>query len=243
MQSLRYLSVTLALGLVFSGCSKNDSGNSPSSFTIEGLSDLSLKQAGAVNVPVTVKPVAGTSETVSLVATGVPENVQIGVTPASGEPSFSTTMTVVAAVDAKAGTYPVKLVGTSKSGVVVEKGFNLTVRNQNCAQDFQSGTWNGTRSCQALGGGGFQSTIAPDQYLKQISISNFGNFGSSVTMTCNLDCDNGTLTVPSKTFTPNPSYSYALSGDGSFTQNELRIRIFYEDNGRVKDTCTVVYTR
>jgi hypothetical protein len=253
MRTLRMLSAGLALGMLLSGCSKDDNTTNPPtppdpvstkfSYTIEGIADASLKQAGTVNMPITIKPVAGTSETVTLVATGVPENVQIGITPPSGEPSFATTVTIVATLDAKAGTYPVKIVGTSKSGVVVEKAFNLTVRNQNCAQDFQTGTWNGTRTCKMLTGASFQSTITPDQYLKEITISNFGNYGKDAVMSCSLDCDKGTLSIREKSFSAGAAYSYSLAGDGTFTQNELRIRMFYADSGRNKDTCTLVYTR
>jgi len=73
---------------------------------------IAVQQGGAASAKVTVTLASGGSWGTNLGVTGVPTGVTISFDPASGDPTFTSTMTVKAAPAAESGTYAVKVQAT-----------------------------------------------------------------------------------------------------------------------------------
>lgn len=119
------LYVTILLFLLAS-CTKNEDGSDK--FIVNGLRDVVV--ANYASVPTTlslqIASLSGTQETVTLNITGIPANVSYSIAPANGIPSFNTII-YFTANDAIAGTYPVVINATTKSGENKNYHLNLTV--------------------------------------------------------------------------------------------------------------------
>lgn len=235
----------LFLTLALASCSRNDDGTDlkPETFTytIDGVSDQTQKQYGSVNIPLSVRRLSGTAERVSLIVAGAPSDVTTNISPDSDTPSFTASMNINVGSNTKTGTYPMKVTGTSKSGIVIEKAFNLTVLDWNCARSFDNIRMNGSTTCSAIPGGNFQSLVTADPRTARITISNFCNLGNTVNVECNLNCDGNTISIPTWMHSSGAK-TFRIQGDGTFTDNELNIRFYYSDISG-ETICTVKYTR
>ncbi len=102
-------------------------GTGTSALTFEPKS-LTVQQGKAASVKVTVTLSSGKTWATNLRVSDVPAGVTINFEPASGDPTFTSTMTVKAASTAKPGTYAVKVQATgddpspiAQYGVTIEK--------------------------------------------------------------------------------------------------------------------------
>jgi hypothetical protein len=241
MKTLRLLSI-LTLILSIGSCSKKDDKPGTFSYTIDGVADQTIKQERqSTSVALTVRPLGGTAEQVRLVLAGAPVGMDADVYPDTGTPAYKTYLNLRADNTVKPGTYPLKLTGTSKNGIVVEKAFNVTVLDQYCSRVFANVNMNGDLSCTALPGGSFQSLFTAAPNSSHISISNFANLGNTVVVECSLDCDDNTISINNQGFSAGGKY-FDLHGDGTFTENELQIRFFYDDS-KGESVCTMTYKR
>ncbi len=82
---------------------------------------LTVQQGGAASAKVTVTLASGNTWATDLGVTDVPTGVSIRFDPASGDPTFTSTMTAKAAATAQPGTYAVKVqaTGDDPSAVVL----------------------------------------------------------------------------------------------------------------------------
>lgn len=74
--------------------------------------DLAVQQGGAASAKVSVKLASGGAWGTNLQATRVPAGVTVSFDPASGDPPFTSAMTVKAASSAKVGTYTMGIQAT-----------------------------------------------------------------------------------------------------------------------------------
>jgi len=103
-------------------------GGTPASTLTFQPKSLTLQSGKAASAKVTVTLSSGKAKA-TLRVSDVPDGVTVSFDPASGEPTFTSTMTVTAASTAKPGTYTVKVqaAGDAPSAIVpysvtVEKG-------------------------------------------------------------------------------------------------------------------------
>jgi hypothetical protein len=87
---------------------------------------LAVQQGGAASAKVTVTLASGNTWATRFEVTDVPAGVTISFEPASGDPTFTSTMTVKATSAAQPGTYTVKVQATGDDPSVVAR-YQVTV--------------------------------------------------------------------------------------------------------------------
>ncbi len=121
MRRYQYLAVlVLGLGLVLLGlwagakhqASAYDGGGTGTSTLSFDPQSLTVQQGGAASAKVTVKLASGKTWGTNVGAADVPTGVTISFDPASGHPTFTSTMTVKATSAANPGVYKVKVQAT-----------------------------------------------------------------------------------------------------------------------------------
>jgi len=235
MKNIHY---TLALCGMFAiaSCSKSSDktgSNDSFDYTISPVDNVTLKMNANTSLPVQVKKVSGTTEMVSLAVSGLPANVTAAFNSIEAEPDFTTQLNILVQGNATVGSYPVKIVGLSKSGVSHEQLFTLNVKNENCALDMV-GTWQGNSTCQSTN---FVSNVTADPlYPYHFTINNFGNTGLNVDGT--IDCNTGKVTLSSKS---NSSIGVD-DGTGTYTDNNMTINYTLSAPG-THMSCAATYTR
>jgi len=98
----------------------------PFTYTVNNVGNMTVQQGASANKNLEVKLLTGTTENVALSLTGLPSGVTSTFSTASGNPTYSSTLTVNASSTATPGTYPVSLKATSAAGVQ-NYNFNVTV--------------------------------------------------------------------------------------------------------------------
>jgi len=84
-------------------------------------------QGGSTTTTVSVLSIYGFTDTVSLSASGLPSGATASFSPASGTPSFTSTLTISTASTTPAGTYTITITGTG-GGVTHSTTYTLTVK-------------------------------------------------------------------------------------------------------------------
>ena len=105
---------------------------SPSSGTVE--------QGKSTSATVTATLLSGTTQAVSLTATGLPSGATASFIPSSGNPTFSSNMTITTAPTTPTGTYTVTITGTG-GGKTRTATYTLTVTPHTAVFDTGSGTY------------------------------------------------------------------------------------------------------
>src|ERR1044072_9453047 len=119
----------LLVPMIFTACKKSDKTND---FVINGIHDVDLgaTTTGGNILALAIVQGSGAQEPVTITVTNLPGGITADITPASGTPSFSSSITFKQSGNATAGTYPIHIVGTSAS---YSKSYdlNLTVPSLN----------------------------------------------------------------------------------------------------------------
>lgn len=103
-------------------------GAEDSSYIINGLSNKTIGRVDGTFTQLELVYQNGDQENIELSASELPEGMEIIFEPKSGIPGFNTTMHIESSLT-KAGIYPVKIHGVSKSGKVKTYTFDVTVRD------------------------------------------------------------------------------------------------------------------
>lgn len=132
------LLLLLSFVLVFTACKKKKSDELPASQTVtvytnkgydstiflSGVSNITVTSWGASSLNVMIERAMGPVQKVSLAATGMPTNAKHEWTAPSGYTPFSSMLNLNTWF-VKAGTYPVRINGTTEQGV--SKDFNVNI--------------------------------------------------------------------------------------------------------------------
>ena len=84
-------------------------------FVINGVHDVNMGTAGGNILPLSVALSSGVQEQVTLSVTNLPAGMSAAISPVAGTPAFSSTITFTQTGSTPAGTYVIKIVGTSAS--------------------------------------------------------------------------------------------------------------------------------
>lgn len=234
--------ITTLFALVFialCSCKKADSGgvgNDSYNYIINGVADITIPANSTSNLNLEVKYSSGTQETVNLSVTGLPTGVTATITPASGIPTYTSVITFAVPSGVAAGTYPIKINGTSKSGIVKEYACNLKVTAVADCAGYLAGTFTGDQQCSSSGST-YSYKITKDTGINRVLIANTNGFISS--MYAIVDCSNNTLTIPSQTI-HYAGIDHTISGSGTFTSNYNNIVVEFIEDGF---SCTFTGTR
>ena len=99
----------------------------PFLFSLGNSGSLTVIQGGSASNTITVAPVSGTPQTVTLSASGLPSGVSPSFNPSSGTPTFTSALTITISSTASAGLYNVTVTGVG-GGVTRTSSFALTIQ-------------------------------------------------------------------------------------------------------------------
>jgi hypothetical protein len=223
-----FIAMALCMGLIYS-CSKSGNTASAIDYTVNNLQNITVNNDDSTSLPVAITFVSGTQQPVSLSVSGLPSNVTVTPTSASGTPSYGTTF-VFHANNADTGTYPITITAASAGTTSKTYNFNLTVTpSLNCATPL-AGTYIGNINCQpSIGDSAVSCTVATTNTIDQISIDNFIFNGNSLLV--NVNCTDNTLSI---------APGQVASGSGTYTNNKITLNFTLTGGGY---TCTDVLTR
>ncbi|MGQ9788041.1 MAG: COG1470 family protein [Candidatus Hadarchaeaceae archaeon] len=98
------------------------------SFTVSvSPTSATVSPGNTITVSVSVQRIGPYDKEVSLLASGVPDNVKVSFSPNSGVPAFGSTMTVVVDSLAPSGTTTITVRATGTDGIQQTATFELTV--------------------------------------------------------------------------------------------------------------------
>jgi len=231
MKKLTFFFLSLVL-LV--GCKKdNSSGNTPVTYRIEGVSDITIDYApnSKTSMVLTFNPYGSFSEAIMFSFSGLPMGVSVDTTHVrKGVPVFSSFITFTNDGTAKPGTYNILLNCTgvaTKSNKVYD--FNLTVLpfsvSGNC-NNVLAGHWS---NCIDIAHtyGPVDTVLYGDEIIS--SGSNGVIFlnvnGVNNAAYAEVNCATHTLTFPKL-----PGAGYITWGDGTFTNDQIKYT-FYDSFG------------
>lgn len=136
---LFFLLFVVAIG--FSACKKSDSS---SEFIINNIHDIDLTSTASSVLPIAIMQTSGTQEPVTISVSSLPSGVAATIDPVSGTPDFSVGITFKLTGPTTAGTYPIKITGTSSS-YTKSYDLNLIVPAQAAHAQQVVGTWKTTQ--------------------------------------------------------------------------------------------------
>ena len=175
----------------------------------------SVVQGGSVPSTVTVTLVSGTTQSVSLSASGLPSGATASFNPSSGNPTFTSTMTISASSTTPTGTYPVTITGTG-GGKSHPTTYTLTVTQP--PFDFMVSVDPTSGSVQQ--GGNVQATVTvtlTSGATQSVSLSASG-LPSGATAGFNPSSGNptftSTMTISTSASTPTGTYPVTITGTG-----------------------------
>ncbi len=234
-----YLLLALVSISVFA-CKKTDNSyvKLPPGFIINGISDVTVERDSVAFLSVSVEMKKGEQEAVTLSATGLPAGVTASFTPESGTPDFTALVSFRTSRSSVPGTYPIKLVATSKSGAR-SYDMNLIIKPISECGNKASGQYLADDLCDNIGSMTYTTQVFPSGTNNKVFISNFGNtFSSSVF--ANLNCEEGTLDIPKQAFLG----SGTISGTGTFSSTQMDISYSFDfGGGSIPTNCHVVMTK
>lgn len=241
-------------GLVFSGCKKNSSStnnNNPTNpanpnamkFIINGLTDITIGKKDSMMLAIGIKLESGTQEKVNLSVTGLPANASASFQTESGIPDFATLLTV-RSNDAVAGTYPIKVVGSTANSGSKSYDLNLKINGTTssptigCAIEI-IGSFTRKYTCTGYNSPGDPMTIDSIAGVKdQASIPNMGPFPKKVTI--ELNCATKAINIPLQFGID----GFQISGTGSYAKaDSIYFNYTIKGNSMPDQTCTAVFKR
>lgn len=220
-----------------------------STYIINGITDFTMGSLDSTLVFLQIDFREGKQEKITLSVEGLPDKVTAKFEPAAGIPGFGTTL-MLKAIVATPGTYPVKLVGTSTSGMKKTYEVNLVIKDNFHCDSFMISNL-GSFKTQIEPNGDSVSTYAYVSYQSQQggqmvlffrnvyleTISGYpvlsGNFGmpdldNEVVFTVN--CNNKTISIPEKTIVAYSAMGpelYTISGEGTLDFDTRTVTVIY----------------
>lgn len=226
MRKIFYASLAVTL-LISTAISCKKKTTTPFTYTVSGLTDLSVYVGDSVTLPLQVSTLTGDAENVTLSVAGLPANVRGTITPASGKPNFNAQLKISADAGSTDGTNVITVNAFSSSTGTKPYNINLTVSE--CSGDV-IGLYNGT---DVSGNSSYQyqnMTVLAGSQPNHIKIQ--GWFDD-----IQLHCSSHTLTA-----TPQAGNGYTLTGSGTFTSNTITINYILantNDTTRLSGTLTM----
>src|SRR5436305_454553 len=104
----------LLAAFITSSCNKTEN-TSANQFTINGIHDVTLGSTNPTPLSFTVALSKGAQEQVTISVSGVPSGINVVIDPVNGTPAFGGFINFSWDGTAAAGTYPIKVTGTSAS--------------------------------------------------------------------------------------------------------------------------------
>ncbi|RYE25430.1 MAG: hypothetical protein EOP51_04100 [Sphingobacteriales bacterium] len=231
-----YLLLTIVCVSLFA-CTKVDNSGIklPPGYIINGVTDVTLQTGNSAGLSLNIELTKGEQEQVTLSAQGLPAGVTVEFTPESGTPNFQAAAIFTATDNALAGTYPVKIMVTGKSG---SRTYNMNLKIKAECSNRLVGNYNADDLCDNFGMpmnySIFVSSVGTENQVFLNNISN--SFGSGVS--ANLNCEQGTLAIPQQMFLG----SGTISGTGTFSSTGMDISYSFSFGG-VPTSCHVVMTK
>jgi hypothetical protein len=240
MKKLGLLVITVFVAACAIIISCNKAVKIPLSYTVVSnhqnvVSDIFIPDSGTYDMQIMAKYWTGaTEDAVTLVITGLPADISVTPDTFSAIPSFVEDF-VFSTKHAAHKTYKITIVASAPDEISQTYTFNLTVVSADCAAAFL-GSLTGHNACSITGSTNHTATAtSPAQY--ELSINNFGGYGTNTNTTVYFNCDNDSLSIPNQ----NIGNGVVLQGSGIFTATTLSIA--YSTTGTSTDNCTVTYTK
>lgn len=234
-----YLLVTLICVSIFA-CKKTDNSyiKLPPGFIVNGITDVTVEKDSVAFLSLNVELQKGEQEPVTLSASNLPAGVTVSFTPESGTPNFEALASFRTSLSSVPGIYPIKLVATGKSGAR-SYDMNLIIKSISDCGSRTVGSYLADDSCDNFGPMTYNTFVSPTGTKNRIFINNLGNTFSGGAF-ATLDCDGGTLVIPSQAFMG----SGTITGTGTFNSGQMEISYTFDfGGGSVPVNCHVVMTR
>ena len=117
---MKRLSTVLLFSIILFSCKKSEDNSDPQTgnFTITGVRDvdLSVTSTGSYTFPISIDPVGGVKDTVSLTTDLMPGGVYAKFEPRTGITPFKSLVTISTDFSTGGGTFPFKIKGVGHSG-------------------------------------------------------------------------------------------------------------------------------
>lgn len=211
----------------------------PFAFKIEGLHDTTVERIAEVNLPLSLKLLAGKTETVRLGATDLPQGMTATFSQRSGQPPFITVLTLKTNKTLE-GTYPIYVTDTGRFNTVsLHKMVVKVIPYSNDALAF-NGQYNESHNCSKTGSSVFPVFIQPvDKFPNRINIKGFWTKSWSTIIYADLNPDNKTINVPSQVVD-----NITFQGIGTYNDNEIVVNYTVADDaGLVSESCTATFSK
>jgi hypothetical protein len=236
--------------LALAACKKNEYDNQTNpnaiAYTINGVSDVKISSNGGKGtLPLSVTLTSGTQETVALSLSGMPEKVTASFSAASGTPTYASVLTITSD-NAKEGTYPITLTGTSASNVKKTVNFNLVIDKPTDCATPMAGNYTGTIQCgSSPSATSFSATVDGSK----LNVLYINNLSGAKQVPATLDCAKGTITL-TETISTEPAGAYTrttkVTGSGTFIEaaHSMNLTVTVESSytGLPPNTSTCNYT-
>jgi hypothetical protein len=220
-----------------------------STYIINGITDFTLGSLDSTWAYVQIDFREGKQEKITLSIEGLPDRVSAEFEPAAGIPGFATTLMLKAKI-AKPGTYPVKITGTSASGLKKTYEVNLVIKDNFHCDSFMVNNLGAFRTVTDPNGdsvstysyvsymiqpGGTMALFMRSVYLETVSgypvlSGNFGTPDLTNEVELVVNCDNKTITVPEKSIIAYSAMGpeiYKVSGEGTMDFDTKTVTINY----------------
>ena len=205
--------LALSAFAAISSCNKKDS-DPPGSYAVNGVHDISMYTGTSYDLPVEFLFLSGSQGPVDISVTGLPTGVTASFSVASGVPTFQTIIHFQAGNTVAAGTYPIKIVGTSS--VMSSKTIDAKLIIIGDCSTALYGVYN----CTAPGIN-YMDTVISSGTVSKIIFKNFGDSGNP--FFGDVNCSNSTINVPAQTIDFGSGITGTVSATGSFSGNTILI--------------------
>jgi hypothetical protein len=237
----RFLMLVCLLPFLFTACNKSDApsgGSGAMTFEVNNITDVPLQPLSSYNLAIEVKYISGTAEAVTITTSNLPTGVKAIASPASGTPTYNSTITFTADNTAPQGTYTIKIKATTASGISQQYDCNLNISPATDCSTQLLGVYNSKENC---GGAPFQVTVGATATTNRVNFSNFHNSFTSPVYG-DINCNNHTINIPSQ-FVTGPHGSVTVSGVGAVIANDSMVISFHAIDSVSTADCTVTMVK
>lgn len=205
-----------------------------------GFYDIYIPDTGAYTLPALVKFLSGyPQDSVKLVISGLPAGVTVSPDTFSAIPTYTENF-VFSTKHMAQGTYPVTLTAyTPTQASPRAYNFNIVVVPANAAALF-AGSLSDSNACTARNYKFSATGSIPAGTKNQLTINNFGGYGSNVDVSVFFNEQTDSLYIPNQT----AGNGSTLSGYGTFTNTKMVI--YYTATStptNPAENCTAIFTK
>ncbi|HEY9178873.1 MAG TPA: hypothetical protein VIN07_14350 [Flavipsychrobacter sp.] len=220
-----------------------------STYIINGITDFTLGSLDSTWAYLQIDFREGKQEKITLSIEGLPDKVKAEFEPAAGIPGFATTL-MLKAIIATPGTYPIKIIGTSSTGMKKTYEVNLVIKDNFACDSFMVRNGGSYKTYTDPAGDsvsgysyvsyrtlsdGSMVLYMRNTYLETVSgypvmSGNFGAPDLTNEVVLVVNCNNKTITIPEKTilaYTSMGPEQYTVSGTGVLDFDAKTVTIYY----------------